>query len=309
MTSEKTVVTGKKLTKKYNDFTAVDSIDFEVLPGECFGFLGPNGAGKTSTMKMIYGFSPVTDGELTVLGLNVRFNIREIKGRLGVVPQEDNLDPDLNVLKNLLVYARYFDIPGKTAMETARENLELFQLWDRRHSRIRELSGGMKRRLVIARALINRPELLILDEPTTGLDPQARHLVWQKLRHLRRQGTTMILTTHYMDEATQLCDRLVVMDKGKILALASPQKLIDTYVKPEVLELHMNEEIKGDILKKLPENLQTEDIGDTLYIYCNDANSLRQTMFLKGVDRVLQRSATMEDVFLKLAGHTLNEGS
>ncbi|MEQ8190968.1 MAG: ATP-binding cassette domain-containing protein [Candidatus Eremiobacterota bacterium] len=309
MTAEKTVVTGKKLTKKYKDFTAVDSIDFEVLQGECFGFLGPNGAGKTSTMKMIYGFSPVTDGELTVLGMNVRSSMRDIKSRLGVVPQEDNLDPDLNVLKNLLVYARYFDIPGNTALETARENLELFQLWDRRTSRIRELSGGMKRRLVIARALINRPDLLILDEPTTGLDPQARHLVWQKLRHLRRQGTTMILTTHYMDEAAQLCDRLVVMDKGKILALGSPQELIDTYVKPEVIELHMNEEIKEDILKKLPENLQIEDIGDTLYIYCNDANSVRQTIFLKGADRVLQRSATMEDVFLKLAGHTLNEAS
>jgi lipooligosaccharide transport system ATP-binding protein len=154
---------------------------------------------------------------------------------------------------------------------------------------------------------MNRPDLLILDEPTTGLDPQARHLVWQKLRQLRRQGTTMILTTHYMDEATQLCDRLVIMDKGKILALGSPQKLIDTYVKPEVIELHMNEEVKEGILKELPENLQIEDIGDTLYIYCNDANNLRQSMSLKGVDRVLQRSATMEDVFLKLAGHTLYE--
>lgn len=301
-------VSAESLIKRYRDFTAVNSIAFNIKTQECFGFLGPNGAGKSSTMRIIYGFSPITSGKLEVLGKDVRQQMREIKGSIGVVPQEDNLDPDLKVLQNLLVYARYFDIPRNIAMERAKESLELFQLWEKRQSAIRELSGGMKRRLMIARALINQPQLLILDEPTTGLDPQARQLVWQKLRLLKSQGVTMIITTHYMEEAAQLCDRLVLMDKGNIIAQGTPIELIAKHIGREVLELRLADGTRTEILGQLkPLNLHVESAGDTLYVYTEDGRSLQAQLDLSKAERVSLRHATLEDVFLKLAGHALQE--
>src|SRR6187399_1949569 len=228
MSGSPSLVHARGLTKRYsNGFTAVDGVDFDVRPGKAFGFLGPNGAGKTSTMRMIACSSPITEGELSVIGMDPRTQAREIKSRLGVVPQMDNLDTELTVRENLEMYARYFDIPGGVARTRATELLEFVQLDERAKDQVEPLSGGMKRRLTIARALINEPELVILDEPTTGLDPQARHLLWERLYQLKRRGATLIITTHYMDEAEQLCDHLVVMDKAKIVAEGSPRQLID----------------------------------------------------------------------------------
>ncbi len=220
------IVSAKNLVKRYNGLTAVDQVSFEIERGECFCFLGPNGAGKTTTMRMIYGFSPVTEGELSVFGLSVDRDIRTIKQRIGVIPQENSLDPDLNVVQNLTIYARYFDIPRRDVENRITELLGFFQLSDKREEKIDRLSGGMKRRLILARALMNRPELLILDEPTTGLDPQARHLIWDRLKELKTQGMTMILTTHYMDEAMILSDRLVIMDHGRIVEAGIPAALV-----------------------------------------------------------------------------------
>lgn len=308
MSMMSTVVFAENLVKRYRELSAVNGINFSVNPQECFGFLGPNGAGKTSTMRMIYGFSPVTSGRLMVLGKDVMKEMREIKTRLGVVPQEDNLDPDLKVLQNLIVYARYFDIPKSISWARAKESLELFQLWERREAAIRELSGGMKRRLMIARALINQPQLLVLDEPTTGLDPQARHLVWQKLRLLKSQGVTMLITTHYMEEAAQLCDRLVLMDKGKIIAEGTPAELIEKHVGRDVLELRLRDGAKTLVKEQLAQlSASSEEAGDTLYVYTDDGRRLHSQLKLSSVDRVLLRTATLEDVFLKLAGHALQE--
>jgi lipooligosaccharide transport system ATP-binding protein len=223
------IVVARGLTKRYGDFEAVKGIDFDVRRQECFGFLGPNGAGKTTTMRMIHCASPVTAGQLTVAGLDVMRCPRQVKALLGVVSQNDNLDPDLTVRQNLVVYARYFDIPRRTALRRADELLALFQLADRAEAQVSDLSGGMKRRLVIARGLLNEPQVLMLDEPTTGLDPQARRLVWQKVSYLKERGTTLLLTTHYMEEATQLCDRLVIMDRGRILAEGSPAALVQRH--------------------------------------------------------------------------------
>lgn len=239
---ETDIVVAEKLTKEYNGKTAVRDIDFRVRARECFGFLGPNGAGKTTTMNMIYCFSPVTAGRLNVLGLDVREHPREIKSRLGVVPQENNLDPDLKVLQNLLVYASYFRIPAAVAHDRAMELLEFFDLAGRAQEKEDRLSGGMKRRLTIARALINNPALVILDEPTTGLDPQARHLVWQRLRRLKERGVTLVLTTHYLEEAAQLCDRLVIMDRGEILAEGDPRGLVAKHIGREVVEVGLTGE-------------------------------------------------------------------
>ena len=305
----KPVIVARGLTKRYGQLTAVKGIDFAIQPGECFGFLGPNGAGKTSTMRMIYGFSPVSAGELFVLGWDVQRDIRQIKHHLGVIPQEDNLDPDLKVLQNLLVYARYFDIPRSVARERAREALELLQLWERREAFIRELSGGMKRRLIFARALVNRPQMIIADEPTTGLDPQARHLVWQKLRQLQARGVTLVLTTHYMEEAAQLCDRLAIMDHGVILERGAPQALINKHVRPEVFELYLSngaEEQLDRKLRGLP--VQVEHLGDALYLYTQNGRLLRDELEgVTGIQRLVQRQATLEDVFLKLTGRALGE--
>src|SRR5579885_1982865 len=231
------LVSARGLTKRFDGFTAVDGISFDIAPGESFGFLGPNGAGKTSTMRMISCMSPVTSGTLRVLDMDPGRQGPAIRARIGLVPQEDSLDTQLTVLDNLLVYGRYFDLPRKVIRERAARLLEFIQLTDRAHDRVEPLSGGMKRRLTIARSLISEPDLLILDEPTTGLDPQARHLVWDRLYRLKQQGTTLILTTHYMDEAEQLCDRLVVMDKGRIAAEGAPHELIGRYSTREVLEL------------------------------------------------------------------------
>ncbi|MBI3964363.1 MAG: ATP-binding cassette domain-containing protein [Chloroflexi bacterium] len=309
--SNEPVVEARGLTKRYGEMTAVDAIDFTIEPRTCFGFLGPNGAGKSSTMRMLYCVSPPTEGELRVLGLDVRREPRRIKARLGVVPQEDNLDPDLTVLANLLTFARYFDLPKKLALTRAHEALDLFALADRAGSSVAELSGGMKRRLVIARALINAPDLLILDEPTTGLDPQARHLVWQKLRYLRSQGVSLVLTTHYMDEAQQLCDRLVVIDRARILAEGPPLELIDRFVGLEVLELGVTDETAVPPLRDELDRRghAYEERGDTLYLYSRAPRALADLPreLEPFVERATLRRASLEDVFLKLAGHELRD--
>src|SRR5688572_13500410 len=245
--SEEILVHARGLTKRFADFTAVNAINFDVRVGEAFGFLGPNGAGKTSTMRMIACSSPVTAGELSVIGMDPRTQGPQIKARLGVVPQLDNLDTELTVRENLEMYARYFDIPDGVARARTNELLEFVQLAERAGDQVDPLSGGMKRRLTIARSLINEPELIILDEPTTGLDPQARHLLWERLYQLKRRGATLIITTHYMDEAEQLCDHLVVMDKAKIVAEGSPCQLIDEHSTREVLELRFTDAVRDGL--------------------------------------------------------------
>lgn len=304
------VIVAKDLTKEYNGFPAVKGISFRVKERECFGFLGPNGAGKTSTVKMIYCFSPVTAGDLTVLGLDVRTRAREIKRRLGVVPQENSLDPDLNVMQNLLVYASFFGLAGKQAKERAFELLDFFGLADKAGEKVDALSGGMKRRLTIARALINRPDVLILDEPTTGLDPQARHLVWQRLRRLKEQGVTLILTTHYMEEASQLCDRLVVMDGGEILEEGEPRQLIARHIGPEILEIGFAAPREKEIIRELNGLLRGHQVvGENIFLYPVNGQellgALQKLSFPFGYQ--LLRPATLEDVFLKLTGKKLQE--
>lgn len=303
------IVLARNLVKKFGSFTAVNHIDFEIVEGECFGFLGPNGAGKTSTMKMIYCFSAVTEGELSVMGLDVKKNPVRIKRDLGVVPQEDSLDPDLSVINNLVIYASYFDVPKKEAQIRASELLDFLQLTEKKDEKVPKLSGGMKRRLVIARALMNRPKLLVLDEPTTGLDPQARLLIWNKLRSLKKEGVSMILTTHYMEEAAQLCDRLVIMDHGKILAGGSPKDLIRQHVGREVYEIRGH----GEALNPLRENylkrgFDAECFGDSLYLFVKDGVNSSEELFheLKDFD-FHRRIASLEDVFLKVSGRELRE--
>lgn len=247
------LIEARGLTKKFGDLMAVDNIDFQVFKGECFGFLGPNGAGKTTTMKMINCVLPLTAGTLTVAGMDVTRQPREIKTLIGVAPQEDNLDPDFTVLHNLVVYARYFDIPKAVAQKRAEDLLKFVQLEEKRNVLIDQLSAGMKRRLILARALINEPQILILDEPTTGLDPQARHLIWDKVRSLQRQGVTIVLTTHYMEEATQLCDRLLIMDNGKIIEEGTPAVLIKKHVGEEVLEVAYDEQVVNFLKEAFPD--------------------------------------------------------
>ena len=296
------------LRKTFGSFTAVDGIDFEVRPGEAFGFLGPNGAGKTSTMRMIACASPVTSGELRVFDRDPRTDASAIKARLGVVPQADNLDAELTVRENLLMYARYFDIPQRVARDRAEELLAFVQLAERRDSQVETLSGGMKRRLTIARALVNEPELILLDEPTTGLDPQARHLIWERLYRLKRQGTTLLLTTHYMDEAEQLCDRLLVMDKGRIVAEGSPRELIARYVTREVLEVRMSDEVRAANAGRLATlGTHLEHLPERLQFYADDGEQVLEQIHQMGlpVERALVRRATLEDVFLRLTGRTL----
>jgi len=301
------IIEARGVVKRYKGFTAVAGVDFSVQAQECFGFLGPNGAGKTTLMRMITCVYPLSEGVLLVDNRDVMKEPRAIKAVLGVVPQEENLDPDLTVLQNLLVYARYFDIPKEVARRRALELLELFQLLDRQRSRIDTLSGGMKRRLLIARALINEPKILILDEPTAGLDPQARHLVWRKIRYLKGQGVTMILSTHNMEEAAHLCDRLVIMDQGRILVEDRPVNLIRQYVGQEVLELRLDTVGKSHVLRQLQSyNVSIEDVGDTLYVFSNDGGLLPEQLMVEGGD-VVRRQATLEDVFLRLTGRELKE--
>jgi lipooligosaccharide transport system ATP-binding protein len=305
------IISARKLVKRFGDLTAVDGIDFDVLSGECFGFLGPNGAGKTSTIRMITCVSPVTEGELLVDGLDVRRHDRQIKARLGVVHQEDNLDPDLPVRQSLFVYARYFDIPAPVARRRIDEALALFQLQDRANEVVDNLSGGMKRRLSIARALVNQPRILVLDEPTTGLDPQARHLVWQKLRLLKSQGVTMLLSTHNMEEASHLCDRIVVMHVGRILAQGAPADLIASHVGEEVLELETTDlEEKEQVLERLAtfEGVTIEDVEDIVFVLgLGQRGPHVAAELLSQGQHARLRGATLEDVFLRLTGRGLTE--
>ena len=300
------------LRKSYKDFEAVKGIGFEVSGGECFGFLGPNGAGKTTTMKMIYGAAVPTAGELTVVGLDVRDEERRVKRRIGVVPQENNLDEDLAVEENLLVYGRYFDLKKKVARSRAKELLEFVQLTDKAASRVEQLSGGMKRRLLIARALINDPDLIVLDEPTTGLDPQARHLVWDKLRELTGRGKTLILTTHYMEEAAQLCDRLVIMEGGVIISAGTPRSLIREHVSPEVVEFRADAGTLDELQTLLDSEAgasTAERTGEALVAYTADSEALVREVRESGitVHDTLQRRAGLEDVFLSLTGRALSD--
>ncbi|MCI0679412.1 MAG: ABC transporter ATP-binding protein [Actinobacteria bacterium] len=302
------LVEARGLTKRFGDFTAVDAVDFDIHKGEAFGFLGPNGAGKTSTMKMITTVSPITDGKLTVFGLDPASQGREIRQRIGVVPQEDNLDVELTVAENLYVYGRYHDMTRSQIAPRITELLEFAQLTDRRDSQVEPLSGGMKRRLTIARALINDPDLVILDEPTTGLDPQARHLLWDRLYRLKRGGATLIITTHYMDEAEQLCDRLVVMDRGGIVAEGSPRSLITKYATREVVELRFRDEVKDAAVLQLDGIAErSEVLADRVLLYTDDAESTTHAMTTRGVhpEQVLVRRSTLEDVFLLLTGRRL----
>ncbi|MDP9340651.1 MAG: ABC transporter ATP-binding protein [Actinomycetota bacterium] len=303
------MVVARSLVKRFGTFEAVRGIDFEVAPGECFGFVGPNGAGKTTTMKMISCSSPPSGGVLEVLDLPVT-HPREIKRRLGVVPQENNLDEEVSVLENLVIYARYFDISVRVARPRAEELLGFVALEDKRDWNIRLLSGGMKRRLLVARALMNEPEVLILDEPTTGLDPQARHLVWEKLRSLKREGVTLLLTTHYMEEASQLCDRLVIMHEGRILVQGSPRSVIAQQTSPYVIEVFEPEEHAAAALASL-ESLadRMERLADRWLFYTGDGDAMlakvRATVSDPG--SVWLRGATLEDVFLSLTGRGLLE--
>jgi lipooligosaccharide transport system ATP-binding protein len=300
------VIEASGLTKRYGNLVAVDGIDFAIHPGECYGFLGPNGAGKTTTVKMIHCFAPVTSGNLKVFGMEVGRHPREIKARIGVCQQEDNLDPDFSVHKNLLVFARYFGIPAQEAAPRVKDLLDFMGLWERRNDGIRELSGGLKRRLVIARALVNDPELLILDEPTTGLDPQSRHQVWDRVRTLRKQGKTILLTTHYMDEAQTLCDRLVIMDHGKILVEGAPTELVHRRVGREVVEVWGYPQELVDLAKS--RGWTHEIDSDRLFIYADSGEPILAAIAGKfPVERCTVRMAGLEDLFLKLTGRELRE--
>jgi lipooligosaccharide transport system ATP-binding protein len=302
------IVQARGLTKKFGDFVAVDAIDFDIVKGEAFGFLGPNGAGKTSTMKMITTVSPITEGKLTVLGLDPTTQGRSIRQRIGVVPQEDNLDLELTVYENLYVYGRYHDMNRADIRRRIGELLEFAQLTDRAKSTVEPLSGGMKRRLTIARALINDPQLVILDEPTTGLDPQARHALWDRLYRLKQQGATLIITTHYMDEAEQLCDRLVVMDKGVIAAEGSPRELISKYAPREVVELRFRDDEQDRAVLKLDGLAHSSEVlADRVLLYTDDAEATQHEMGERGIhpEQVLVRRSSLEDVFLKLTGRRL----
>jgi lipooligosaccharide transport system ATP-binding protein len=305
------LIEGVGVTKRFGGFTAVDGIEIRVRAGETFGFLGPNGAGKTSTMRMIACVSPPTAGTLRVLGMDVRTEGSAIRARLGVVPQDDTLDTELTVWDNLLIYGRYFDLPRPLIKERATELLSFVQLSDRRSSLVDPLSGGMKRRLTIARALINDPQLLLLDEPTTGLDPQARHLVWERLYSLKRRGVTQVLTTHYMDEAEQLCDRLVIMDGGRIVATGSPRELIATHSTREVVELRFatpeEHDRAGAQLHAADE--QVEELADRFLVYAADGDATAERLTGNGLRpaAVLVRRSTLEDVFLHLTGRSLEE--
>ena len=307
MVSREVVIEAKALTKKFDSFTAVDHIDFKVYKGECVGFLGPNGAGKTTTVRMIYCFLPPTDGELDVAGLSVHTQCREIKAIVGVAPQEDNLDPDFTVIKNLTVYARYFDIQKDVALKRADAQLKFFQLEEKREVPIMALSTGMKRRLIFARALLNQPQILLLDEPTTGLDPQARHLVWDEVRHLKKQQVTIILTTHYMDEAEILCDRILIVDRGKIIEEGSPAELVKKHIGEDVLELDYDEKLLA-VLKEAFPDARFEKLGDRMQIFTDKPHGVFEG-FLKEhpLQNVTIRKANIEDVFLKLTGRGLRE--
>jgi lipooligosaccharide transport system ATP-binding protein len=305
------LVEARALTKRFGGFVAVDGIDFAIQKGEAFGFLGPNGAGKTSTMRMVSCVSPRSGGDLRVLGMDPESDGPRIRARLGVVPQEDNLDTELTVWDNMVVYGRYFDLPRPLIRERAAELLEFVQLSDRRNSKVDPLSGGMKRRLTVARGLINQPELLLLDEPTTGLDPQARHLLWDRLYGLKRSGVTLVLTTHYMDEAEQLCDRLVIMDQAQIVAEGSPRELIARHVTREVVEVRLDLATEPATAAAQMRSLgdRVEPLADRVLIYTHDGDAIAHKVANDGFGAasVLVRRASLEDVFLILTGRSLED--
>ena len=308
--SDSALIRARGLTKRFGDFVAVDGVDFDVAPGESFGFLGPNGAGKTSTMRMIGCVSPISDGVLEVLGRDPRTDGPRIRARIGVVPQQDTLDTELTVRENLVIYGRYFGLSRTECRRRADELLDFAQLTERADDAVEPLSGGMKRRLTIARALINEPDLLLLDEPTTGLDPQARHLLWDRLYRLKQRGVTLVLTTHYMDEAEQLCDRLVVMDKARIVAEGSPRSLIEQYSTREVTELRfpvgVQETLDGQ-LDGLAERIEL--LPDRVLLYADDGEAAVAAAHSRGLrpETVLVRRSSLEDVFLRLTGRSLVE--
>ena len=305
------LISARGLTKRFGSYVAVDGIDFDVQPGEVFGFLGPNGAGKTTTMRMIACVSPISGGTLSVLGMTPGHDGPAIRARLGVVPQEDNLDTELTVWDNLLIYGRYFGLPVAVIRERAAELLAFARLDDRRDSKVDPLSGGMKRRLVIARSLVNRPDLVLLDEPTTGLDPQARHLLWERLYRLKRDGVTLVITTHYMDEAEQLCDRLVIMDEGRIVAEGSPRQLIDRHSTREVVEVRFAVPEQQDAAVPRLDGLgaRVEPIADRVLVYTDHGDQTVAALSERGLDpeSVLVRRSSLEDVFLLLTGRQLDE--
>ncbi|MEO3779542.1 ABC transporter ATP-binding protein [Micromonospora sp. B11E3] len=308
MMTGQALIRARGLVKRFGDFTAVDGIDVEVLAGEAFGFLGPNGAGKSSTMRMIGCISPPSGGELRILGMDPVRDGPAIRARLGVCPQLDNLDPELTVRENLTTYARYFGIPRRVARQRAGELLDFVQLAERADSKVEPLSGGMKRRLTIARALVNEPDIVLLDEPTTGLDPQARHLVWERLFRLKQQGVTLVLTTHYMDEAEQLCDRLVVMDGGRIVAHGSPRELIERHATREVVELRFAGDSQETFAGKLAGlGERVEVLPDRVLLYVADGDAAVAEVAALGLSpvNVLVRRSSLEDVFLHLTGRTL----
>jgi lipooligosaccharide transport system ATP-binding protein len=303
-----TVISARNLTKTYGELTAVDNISFDVAAGESFGLLGPNGAGKSTTMKMIGGVSQRTSGTLNIMGLDPESHGPEVRAHLGVVPQQDNLDQELKVRENLIVYGRYFGLPLSYLRPKADELLEFAQLTDKANAKVDALSGGMKRRLTIARSLINEPRILLLDEPTTGLDPQARHILWDRLFRLKENGVTLILTTHYMDEAEQLCDRLIVVDKGKIMAEGSPASLIREHSSREVLELRFGSDRNSRIgveLQGIGERLET--LPDRVLIYTHDGEAALEQVSARGLHPMtsLVRRSSLEDVFLRLTGRSL----
>jgi lipooligosaccharide transport system ATP-binding protein len=300
------VIEARGLTKTFGERVAVRGIDLDVPRGGCFGLLGPNGAGKTTTLRMILGMSPLTAGTLKVLGLPVPAAVRAIRARIGVVPQTDNQDPDFTVHENLTMFARYFGLRPADVAGRIEELLEFLELSDRKDARMRELSGGMKRRLSIARALINDPELIMLDEPTTGLDPQVRHLIWTRLRKLKAEGKTLLLTTHYMDEAERLCDELVVIDHGRIVTRGSPRALIREHVEPHVLELQGEGTLLAGVAAALP-GVRRLSVGETHYCYTRDLEPVLQQLRSTPALQYTHRLANLEDVFLKLTGHELRE--
>ena len=298
-----TLIRSKNLIKKYGDFPAVNGVDFEVKAGECFGFLGPNGAGKSTLMKMIYCFSPRTSGDLTVFGMDPDRKAPQIKNRLGVAAQSDNLDEEITVAQNLEIYGRYFGLAPAPLSEKITELLKFMALETRADSKVDDLSGGMKRRLVIARALLNDPDLIILDEPTTGLDPQVRHLIWAKLRDLKKQGVTLLLTTHYMEEAQQLCDRLMVIDKGKVLVQGKPAELVKKHLQPFVMELPSTTKLpKGALIR----NVKVESHEDRFFLYSASPAALEKIAVASKKDFQI-RPTGLEDLFLKLTGRDLHE--
>lgn len=301
------IIKTKNLTKKFKDLLAVDSVNLEIEKGECFGLLGPNGAGKTTLIRMITAVSPPSKGDIWIQGNDLANHSRQVKAILGVVPQLDNLDEDLTVLQNLLIFARYFDIPKNEAQRRSREVLSLFELQNKRHSRIRELSGGMKRRLLLARGLINMPEILVLDEPTIGLDPQGKYLVWHKLTELKSQGVTQLLCTQNMEEATVLCNRVAIMHQGKIMSLDTPQRLISRYVGNEVWEIDVDLEEKDKVAKELKRRgLDFEDVRGKIHVFHIEVEESLSGL-VSSLGRLKRRPATLEDVFFRLTGRSLVE--